>query len=119
MVLPPFDEGFRDHTGPFMFEFQRSGIEPEEFLPRREKFLAQLPTRYESGVEVRTPFLGPRYHDTLKAYGVAHVYNHLYGMRSLEEQHRALGQSSAAHDSFDTTSRARDKPESGKSPCEP
>jgi hypothetical protein len=50
---------------------------------------------------------------------VAHVYNHLYGMRSLEEQHRALGQSSAAHDSFDTTSRARDKPESGKSPCEP
>ena len=54
MVLPPFDEGFRDHTGPFMSEFQRSGIEPEEFLPRREKFLSQLPTRYESGVEVRT-----------------------------------------------------------------
>ena len=76
-----------------MFEFQLSGIEPEEFLPRREKFLAQLPTRYESGVEVRTPFLGPRYHDTLKAYGVAHVYNHLYGMRSLEEQHRARGTS--------------------------
>jgi hypothetical protein len=24
---------------------------------------------------------------------VAHVYNHLYGMPSLEEQHRALGQS--------------------------
>lgn len=94
MILPPYDEGFREHTGPFMFEFQRSGIEPEDFLPRLDKFLSQLPTRYQYAVEVRTPsLLGARYHDTLKAHGVAHVYNHLYGMPSLAEQHDALGQS--------------------------
>jgi len=94
MVLPPYDEGFGEHTGPFMLEFQRSGIEPEDFLPRLDKFLSQLPTRYQYAVEVRTPsLLSPRYHDILKAHGVAHVYNHLYGMPSLAEQHQALGQS--------------------------
>jgi hypothetical protein len=45
-------------------------------------------------VEVRTPsIIGPRYHDILKAHSVAHVYNHLYGMPSLLEQHQALGES--------------------------
>jgi uncharacterized protein YecE (DUF72 family) len=93
MVLPPFDEAFRDHAGPFMFEFQRSGIEPQDFLPKLDAFLSRLPKRYEYGVEVRTPsLLGPRYYDILKAYGVAHVYNHLYGMPSLSEQHQALGE---------------------------
>ena len=92
MVIPPFDEAFRGHTGPFMFEFQRSGIEPEDFLPKLDRFLSRLPTRHEYAVEVRTPsLLGARYHDTLKAHGVAHVYNHLYGMPSLAEQHERLG----------------------------
>jgi uncharacterized protein YecE (DUF72 family) len=94
LVLPPFDEAFHDHAGPFMFEFQRSGIEPEDFLPKLDRFLSRLPTRYEYAVEVRTPsIIGARYHDILKAYGVAHVYNHLYGMPSLLEQHQALGES--------------------------
>jgi uncharacterized protein YecE (DUF72 family) len=94
MVLPPFDEAFRDHTGPFMFEFQRSGIEPENFLPQLDHFLSRLPKQYQYAVEVRTPsLLGARYHDTLKAHGVAHVYNHLFGMPSLMDQHHALGQS--------------------------
>jgi uncharacterized protein YecE (DUF72 family) len=93
MVLPPFDEAFRDHTGPFMFEFQRSGIEPENFLPKLDGFLSRLPRQHEYAVEVRTPsLLGARYYDTLNAHGVAHVYNHLYGMPSLAEQHQALGQ---------------------------
>ena len=94
MVVPPFDEAFREHTGPFMFEFQRSGIEPEDFLPKLDRFLSRLPTRYEYAVEVRTPsIIGARYHDMLKTHGVAHVYNHLYGMPSLLAQHQALGQS--------------------------
>lgn len=94
MVLPPYAEAFQDHTGPFMFEFQRSGIEPNEFLPRLDRFLSELPKQYQYGVEVRTPsLLGARYHDVLKAHGVAHVYNHLYGMPTLAEQHEALGQS--------------------------
>lgn len=84
MVLPPFDEALRDHAGPFMFEFQRSGIEAADFLPKLDRFLSRLPTRYEYAVEVRTPsIIGPRYHDILKTHGVAHVYNHLYGMPSL------------------------------------
>jgi uncharacterized protein YecE (DUF72 family) len=92
MVLPPFDEAFFDHTGPFMFEFQRSGIEPADFLPKLDAFLSRLPKRFEYGVEVRTPsLLGLRYYDILKAHGVAHVYNHLYGMPSLLEQHQSLG----------------------------
>lgn len=94
MVLPPFDEAFRAHTGPFIFEFQRSGIEPEKFLPKLDRFLSRLPTRYEYGIEVRTPaIIGPRYFDILTAHGVTHVYNHLYGMPSLLGQHRALGHS--------------------------
>jgi uncharacterized protein YecE (DUF72 family) len=94
MVLPPFDEAFREHSGPFIFEFQRSGIEPDDFLPKLDRFLSRLPQRYEYAVEVRTPsLLGARYHDILKAHGVAHVYNHLFGMPSLLDQHNVLGQS--------------------------
>jgi hypothetical protein len=94
MVPPPFDEAFRDHTGPFIFEFQRSGIEPQDFLPKLDRFLSCLPKQFEYAVEVRTPsLLGPRYYDILKAHGVAHVYNHLYGMPSLSDQHHTLGQS--------------------------
>jgi uncharacterized protein YecE (DUF72 family) len=94
MVLPPFDEAFREHTGPFIFEFQRSGIEPEDFPTKLDRFLSRLPKQYEYAVEVRTPsLLSTRYHDTLKAHGVAHVYNHLFRMPSLQEQHQSLGQS--------------------------
>ncbi len=97
MVLPPFDEAFQEHTGPFIFEFQRSGIEAREFLPKLDRFLSGLPRRYDYAVEVRTPMLlGSRYGDILKANGVAHVYNHLYGMPSLAEQHQALGCSFSA-----------------------
>ena len=34
--------------------------------------------------------LGPDYHAILAANGVSHVYNYLYTMPSLEEQHRKL-----------------------------
>lgn len=94
MVLPAFGEAFGEHTDPFIFEFQRSEIEPEEILPQLDRFLSRLPARYEYAVEVRTPsIIGARYHDILKAHGVAHVYNNLYGMPSLLEQHQALGHS--------------------------
>jgi hypothetical protein len=63
----------------------------------REHFFGSLPTRYDYAVEVRTPaLLGPRYYNMLKANRVAHVYNHLYGMPSLAEQHDALGRSFSA-----------------------
>lgn len=66
-------------------------------MPKLDHFLNRLPTRYDYAVEVRTPsLLGPRYDDILKANRVAHVYNHLYGMPSLLEQHQALGSSFSA-----------------------
>ena len=41
MVLSPFDEAFQEHTGPFIFEFQRTGIDAKEFLPKLDEFLGK------------------------------------------------------------------------------
>jgi uncharacterized protein YecE (DUF72 family) len=90
-VLTPFDEVFQDHTGSFIFEFQRTGIEAKEFLPRLDKFLAELPKRYEYAVEVRNPaVLVSEYRAILADHGVTHVYNHLYAVPSLEDQHEKM-----------------------------
>jgi uncharacterized protein YecE (DUF72 family) len=45
----------RGHTGPFIFEFQRTGIEPAAFLPRLDVFLSRLPHEFEYAVEIRNP----------------------------------------------------------------
>lgn len=92
-VLPPFAEGFEAHTGPFIFEFQRTGLEPGTFLPKLDVFLKRLPTRYRYAIEVRNPaVLDQEYRQILEAHGVSHVYNHLYGMPTLAQQHEKLGQ---------------------------
>ena len=86
-VLAPFDAAFREHTGPFIFEFQRSGLEPSTFLPRLDAFLSRLPNRYQYAVEVRNPaVLGPEYRDILDAHSVSHVYHYLYAMPSIDQQ---------------------------------
>jgi uncharacterized protein YecE (DUF72 family) len=96
-VLAPFNEAFREHTGPFIFEFLRTGIEAREFLPRLDKFLGQLPNRYEYAVEVRnTAVLASDYRTILADKGVSHVYNYLYAMPSLQEQHEKLGEQFSA-----------------------
>ncbi|HJR76608.1 MAG TPA: DUF72 domain-containing protein [Nitrospiraceae bacterium] len=96
-VVPPFAEAFQGHTGPFIFEFQRTGIEPKEFLPRLDQFLSRLPTDFEYAVEIRNPaVLGPEYHSILKAHGASHVYTHLYGMPAPEQQHGKLGETFTA-----------------------
>jgi hypothetical protein len=94
MVLPAFDEAFREHARLLMFEFQRSGIEPEHFLPKTGP-LSVTPAkpiwirrRSWHAITLRTTL--SRYPE---GHGVGHVYNHLYGMPSLLEQHHALGQS--------------------------
>lgn len=80
-VLLPFDQAFHGHTGPFIFEFQRTGITATIFLEKLDHFLRQLPTRYEYAVEVRNPaIVGLEYHAILAAHGVSHVYNHPYAM---------------------------------------
>jgi uncharacterized protein YecE (DUF72 family) len=92
-VLPPFTEAFSAHTGPFIFEFQRTGLEPAGFLPKLDAFLSRLPTRFKYAIEVRNPaVIGAEYFRILEAHGASHVYNHLYGMPTLEQQHDKLEQ---------------------------
>ena len=90
-VLAPFDAAFREYTGPFIFEFQRSGLEPSTFLSRLDAFLSRLPKRYEYAVEVRNPaVIGPEYRAILQAHRVSHIYNYLYAMPTLDQQHEKL-----------------------------
>ena len=66
-VLAPFAEAFQQHTGPFILEFQRTGIAPQDFLQQLHRFLSRLPTGFEYAVEIRNPaVLGPEYHSILK-----------------------------------------------------
>jgi len=92
-VLPPFAQAFEAHTGPFIFEFQRTGLDPSTFLPKLEAFLRRLPTRFSYAIEVRNPaVIGPEYRRILEIHGVSHVYNHLYAMPTLTQQHEKLAQ---------------------------
>ena len=91
MVLAPFNESFREHTGPFILEFQRTGLEAETFLPKLDGFLSHVPKDYEYAVEVRNPrVIGPHYRAILQAHGAAHVYDHYTALPSLLEQHAAM-----------------------------
>lgn len=89
LVLTPAQAGLGKKLGPFIFEFQRWGIEPAGFLDRLDQFLGKLPSGLPYAVEVRNPaILGPRYRDMLAAHDVSHVYNHWTAMPPLMEQHR-------------------------------
>jgi uncharacterized protein YecE (DUF72 family) len=91
LVLKPSLEGLAGFAGPFIFEFQRSGLGPEEFLFKLDRFLLRLPAGPHYAVEVRSrSLLGARYHDVLNAHGASHVYNHWSAMPSLAAQHEAL-----------------------------
>jgi uncharacterized protein YecE (DUF72 family) len=92
-VLPPFEQAFEAHTGPFIFEFQRTGLESASFLPKLDAFLGRLPTKFKYAIEVRNPaVIGSDYRRVLERHGVAHVYNHLYAMPMLTQQHEKLVQ---------------------------
>jgi uncharacterized protein YecE (DUF72 family) len=92
-VLSPYRRAFTHHTGPFIFEFQRSGIEPDEFVTRLDAFLDRLPKDFCYSVEIRNPsILSPAYRAVLEHHGVSHVYNHWTYMPPLMEQHRRLGE---------------------------
>lgn len=92
-VLPPFAQAFDAHTGPFIFEFQRTGLEPATFLPKLDAFLYRLPRQFKYAIEVRNPaVIGPDYRRILDAHGASHVYNHLYAMPTLAQQHEKLAQ---------------------------
>ncbi|UVT20090.1 MAG: DUF72 domain-containing protein [Nitrospira sp.] len=92
LVLTPFREAqFHEHTGPFLFEFQRNGFPAEEFYTRLDAFFTQLPKEFKYAVEIRKAgLLGPAYRQVLERHGVAHVYNHWCYMPSLAEQHMRM-----------------------------
>ncbi|NOS78090.1 MAG: DUF72 domain-containing protein [Nitrospira sp.] len=91
LVLQPAVEGLGQKLGPFIFEFQRWGLDPAVFLQQLDRFLEQLPPGPAYAIEVRNPaILGPRYHDILRAHAAAHVYNHWTAMPPLSEQHQKL-----------------------------
>jgi uncharacterized protein YecE (DUF72 family) len=92
LVLAPNREAkFEEHTGPFLFEFQRHGMSTDEFCSRLDKFFLQLPRDFRYAVEVRNPgLLGCSYRQVLSRHGVAHVYNHWSSMPPLTDQHSRM-----------------------------
>jgi uncharacterized protein YecE (DUF72 family) len=92
LVLAPYREAtFGSHTGPFLFEFQRHGMLPSEFVGKLDTFFGQLPQDFSYAVEIRNAgVLGPLYRDMLTSHGVSHVYNHWSFMPSLAEQHQKM-----------------------------
>ncbi|SLM48470.1 conserved protein of unknown function [Nitrospira japonica] len=90
-VLTPSITGLGGKLGPFIFEFQRWGIEAPAFLNQLDQFLERLPSGQRYAVEIRNPaLLGRRYADILRARNVAHVYNHWTSMPPLASQHQVL-----------------------------
>lgn len=93
LVLRPFQEALPGRIGPFIFEFQRTGLEPAAFLTALDQFLDALPSGFRYAVEIRnSSVLTPRYREILQAHGVAHAYNHWTAMPPLLIQHQLLGE---------------------------
>jgi uncharacterized protein YecE (DUF72 family) len=84
-------EPFRRNIGLLIFEFShfhaRDFAHGREFVDKLDQFLAQLPTGWRYGVEIRNrSFLHPEYFGTLARHRVAHVYNSWAEMPPVSEQ---------------------------------
>jgi uncharacterized protein YecE (DUF72 family) len=107
LVWAPAHESLGSKLGPFIFEFQRWGMEPAIFLDALDRFLGTLPSGSQYATEVRNPaILGSRYLNILQTHRVSHVYNHWTAMPSLSDQHRLLEQTFTAPPCRDQTSHA-------------
>lgn len=90
-ILRPCETGFRDHLGPFVFEFQTiarsEGLDPQGFANRLDDFFSHLPGEFPYAVEVRNPeYLTPPYFAVLREHNVAHVFNSWTRMPPVGEQ---------------------------------
>lgn len=89
-VLPPYQNVFREHTGPFIFEFQyikKSDLALADFISKLDAFFSALPGDFFYSVEIRNKnFLVPEYFSVLKKHNVAHIFNHWSYMPPLSEQ---------------------------------
>jgi uncharacterized protein YecE (DUF72 family) len=78
---------YRQRIGPLIFEFGARGTSPNEFLARLDPFLDALPGTFRYAIEVRNrEYLTPRYFESLKGRGIAHVLNSWTKMPPLSEQ---------------------------------
>jgi uncharacterized protein YecE (DUF72 family) len=89
LFLEPL-EPYAKQLTPLIFEFgARTGL-PIEFVDRLDRFLEALPGTFRYAVEVRNrEFLVPRYFESLRAHGAAHVFNAWTRMPTLRE-HMAI-----------------------------
>jgi uncharacterized protein YecE (DUF72 family) len=90
-VYEPYVRHFRDHAGPFVFEFQTigraSGLEPQAFADRLDEFFGALPRDAQYAIELRNEeFLTPAYFAVLREHGVGHVFNSWTRMPSIGAQ---------------------------------
>jgi uncharacterized protein YecE (DUF72 family) len=84
-MLGPFADSFREHTGPFVFQFPPAPASlspgPREFAERLDRFLGALPGDFQYAVELRdASLLTPEYRSVLARHGVAHVLNYVTAM---------------------------------------
>ncbi len=90
-VLVPSDAAFLEHQGPFVFQFlplSHSELpDPDAFIFKLERFLAQLPKHHQYAVEIRNEtVLKPSYFAALARHDVAHVFTHWSRMPSIASQ---------------------------------
>jgi len=72
----PAHESLRSTLGPFIFEFQRWGMEPTAFPEALDRFLGTSPPGPQYATEVHNPaVLGSRYRNILRTHHVSHAYN--------------------------------------------
>lgn len=81
----------REQIGLLIFEFSKfypSDFERgRDFVEALDSFLAQLPSGWRYGVEIRNRnFLKPEYFTALEKHRVAHIYNSWQDMPSLKDQ---------------------------------
>jgi uncharacterized protein YecE (DUF72 family) len=102
LVLPPYAREFRDHAGPFVFEFppMRREVrpEPDEFAERLDRFLSQIPKGPAYAVEIRNrELLTPEYLEVLRRHEAGHVLNQWSFMPTVGQQARIEGILTAQH----------------------
>lgn len=89
-VLGPYERTFTKWAGPFVFQLTpmpRGVMDAHQLAHKTGAFLARLPSTFRYAFELRNAeLLGPRWVDTLRAHGAAHVFNYWTAMPPLREQ---------------------------------
>lgn len=99
-VLRPCETHFKEHLGPFVFEFQTIGrsarLTAQDFADLLDRFFSRLPRDVPYAVELRNlEFLTPPYFAVLREHNVAHVFNSWTRMPPIGEQVELPGAFSA------------------------